>query len=181
VLKPLLNFNLLIASKIAEDSGETGKKNYVNFKKVVWHEAFRKLLETIATYSKTGYWFDCADAVKQWLFPLILILSADYEEQYVPLHQINKGPMLTISHIRSIMALISGIGSNYPCPICFVHKDELINLEKDHPLRTTESMRDALFEAQVAPTVAEGEKILKAYGLRGIPVCASLNYSIRQK
>jgi hypothetical protein len=71
------------------------------------------------------------------------------------------------------MALIWGIGSNYPCPVCLVHKDDLINLDKDYPLRTTESMRDVVFEAQATPTVAEGEMILKAYGLWGIPVCAS--------
>jgi hypothetical protein len=67
--------------QIEEEAGERGKTGYVNFKKVVWHEAFLKLLETIAGHSKAGYWFQCGDGIQRHLFPLILILSADYEEQ----------------------------------------------------------------------------------------------------
>ena len=73
----------MIQYKVEEDSDKTHKTTFVNFKKVVWHEAFRKLMETFATYSKTGYWFTCGDSVTRHLFPLVLILSADYEEQCV--------------------------------------------------------------------------------------------------
>jgi hypothetical protein len=69
--------------KVAEDAQETGKTGFVNFKRIVWHKGFYRLLETAAAYSKTGFWFDCVDAVTRFLFPLILILSADYEEQSV--------------------------------------------------------------------------------------------------
>ena len=60
---------------------EKGKKAYVDFKTVVWHESFRKLLESIRDHSKLGFWFKCGDDIIRRLFPLILILSADYEEQ----------------------------------------------------------------------------------------------------
>jgi hypothetical protein len=53
----------------------------VKHKHVVWHEAFYKLLETIEKISKTGVWHDCADEIRRHLFPLLLILSADFEEQ----------------------------------------------------------------------------------------------------
>ena len=65
-----------------EDQSETGKKNYVNFKKVVWHDAFRQLMKTLSGPSKTGCWFKCGDGVVRRLFPFVLALSADYEEQY---------------------------------------------------------------------------------------------------
>ncbi|KAF8215222.1 hypothetical protein K438DRAFT_1562013, partial [Mycena galopus ATCC 62051] len=53
---------------------------YINFKQVVWHKAFFKLLESIAAHSKTGIWTKCRDGIERQLFPLVLILVADYEE-----------------------------------------------------------------------------------------------------
>lgn len=67
--------------QVEEEAAESGKKNFVIHKNVVWHAAFRELLKTILLYSQTGYWHKCADNILQWLFPLILILSTDYEEQ----------------------------------------------------------------------------------------------------
>ncbi|EDR01163.1 uncharacterized protein LACBIDRAFT_333567 [Laccaria bicolor S238N-H82] len=67
---------------VQEDESEKGKKAYVDFKTVVWHESFRKLLESIRDHSKLGFWFKCGDDILCRLFPLILILSADYEEQW---------------------------------------------------------------------------------------------------
>ncbi|KAG1901609.1 uncharacterized protein F5891DRAFT_1187480 [Suillus fuscotomentosus] len=70
---------------VPTDSSEDGKLSYMNLKCVVWHVAFIKLLESIILYSKTGFAHICFDAVMQWLYPLILLLSADYEEQdHVP-------------------------------------------------------------------------------------------------
>jgi hypothetical protein len=69
--------------QVEEDPEESEKTAYINFKRVVWHEAFFLLLKTIISHSKTGYWIECADKVKHWLFPVILILSADFEEQEV--------------------------------------------------------------------------------------------------
>ena len=60
-----------------------GKKDYIDFKRVVWHESFRKLLDTIREPSTTGFWVKCGDNITRQLFPMVFILSADYEEQYV--------------------------------------------------------------------------------------------------
>jgi hypothetical protein len=68
--------------KIDEDAAESGKAKYVNFKRVVWHDSFRKLLASISELSKIGFHIECADGVTRHVFPAILILSADYEEQY---------------------------------------------------------------------------------------------------
>jgi hypothetical protein len=62
--------------------GESGKKDFVNMKRVVWHEAFLEILKTLEQYAKTGWYFTgCADEIPRWLFPVVLLLSADYEEQ----------------------------------------------------------------------------------------------------
>lgn len=67
--------------KIEEDQGEKGTTDYVNFKRVVWHESFRKFLESIKDYSCTGYWKKCGDSIERLLFPFVYVLSSDYEEQ----------------------------------------------------------------------------------------------------
>ena len=65
------------------DQGDASDKTFVEFKRVVWHECFKKLLESIQDFSKNGCWVKCGDDVKRWLYPAVIILSADYEEQYV--------------------------------------------------------------------------------------------------
>ena len=67
--------------QVPEDAAEEGKLGYTTLKRVVWHESFLKFLEHIAQYSKTGYSYKCYNNIPRWLFPVILILSADYEEQ----------------------------------------------------------------------------------------------------
>ena len=71
----------LTFEQVEEDSAETGKTGFVNHKQVVWHASFLKLLESSIRHSKTGYHHKCADDIVHWLFTIILILSADYEEQ----------------------------------------------------------------------------------------------------
>jgi len=68
-------------AKVEEEAEESGKKGYVNFKRVVWHSSFYELLDSIRDYSKTGFHIKCADGIVRRLYPVILILSADYEEQ----------------------------------------------------------------------------------------------------
>ncbi|KAG2142880.1 uncharacterized protein EDB93DRAFT_1241527 [Suillus bovinus] len=68
---------------VPEDAGEEGKLGYTTLKRVVWHESFKKLLEHATQYSKTGYSHKSHNDILRWLFPVILILSADYEEQSV--------------------------------------------------------------------------------------------------
>ena len=64
-----------------EDENEEGKKGFTTYKRIIWHESFWILLETIAKYAKTGYQFTCGDDVTRILYPIVLILVADYEEQ----------------------------------------------------------------------------------------------------
>jgi hypothetical protein len=68
--------------QIEENAAESGKGGYVNFKRVVWHESFYELLVSIRELSKVGYHIKCGDGETRHIYPAILILAADYEEQY---------------------------------------------------------------------------------------------------
>jgi hypothetical protein len=126
--------------------------SYTNLKRVVWHESFLILLETIILISKTGFAHECYDGILRWLFPLILILSADYEEQCV-------------------MALIRGFGSDCPCPVCLVPKKQLTDHSTTYPMRTVE---DAQAGLQLwSRDRAAGEAELKKQSLRPVKVCDS--------
>ncbi|KAF9231165.1 hypothetical protein BU15DRAFT_90973 [Melanogaster broomeanus] len=142
---------------VPEDTEEEGKLGYTNLKRVVWHESFVKLLETVTLYSQTGYAHTCYDQLTRWLFPLILILSADYEEQ-------------------CMMSLIRGRNGKCPCPVCLVPLDQLHDLSKTFALRTMDQGQDALRRYNYSR--AEGEAILKALGLRPIEnIFWSVKYS----
>ncbi|KAI9457934.1 hypothetical protein HD554DRAFT_2042222 [Boletus coccyginus] len=67
---------------VPEPAKDEHKTSWTNFKRVIWHESFTILLEDLFQLSQTGYKHKCYDEVERWLFPLILILSADYEELY---------------------------------------------------------------------------------------------------
>ncbi|KAI6011650.1 hypothetical protein EDC04DRAFT_2871060 [Pisolithus marmoratus] len=84
---------------VPEDSANDRKLSYTNLKRVVWHQAFLKLLDSITCLSKVGFTYKTYDDLMRTLYPIILILSADYEEQCV-------------------MSLIRGLNSSCPCPIC---------------------------------------------------------------
>ncbi|KAG1763350.1 hypothetical protein EV702DRAFT_982923 [Suillus placidus] len=132
---------------VPEDSEEDGKLMYVNLKRVVWHEGFLKLLETIILYAKTGYAHLCYDGIVRWLYAFILLLSADYEEQCV-------------------MALIWGTNCHCPCPICLVPSDKLYDNASTYPIRSPEDAQ-ACVELWNRDKKA-GEEALKKRGLRPV-------------
>ncbi|KAG1739543.1 hypothetical protein EDB19DRAFT_1928076 [Suillus lakei] len=128
---------------VAEDANEEGKTGFTNLKRVIWHESFAVFLELVAQYSKTGYAHKCFDQILRWLFPILLILSADYEEQ-------------------CMMSLIRGHHSKCPCPVCIVPIDELHDLSKSFRLR---SMQDAIAALDVyEKSKTRGEELM-SYGI----------------
>ena len=62
------------------DTDKSGR-HYADFKRVVWHNGFDLILKDILLHAKTGYSMDCGDDILRRIFPIVLILSADYEEQ----------------------------------------------------------------------------------------------------
>lgn len=67
-------------TKVPEPAKDEGKLMYTNYKHVIWHEAFLRILDKLAELSNVGYRHKCYDEIVRWLFPIILILSADYKE-----------------------------------------------------------------------------------------------------
>ncbi|KAG2131054.1 hypothetical protein DEU56DRAFT_757678 [Suillus clintonianus] len=132
---------------VPEDSDEDGKLSYTNLKRVVWHESFSILFITIILLSATGFAHECYDGIQRWLFPLILILSADYEEQCV-------------------MALIRGLKSGCPCPVCLVPREALTDHSTTYPKCTVEDAQNRV--ALWSRDHVEGEAELKKQSLRPI-------------
>ncbi|KAI6143422.1 hypothetical protein BKA82DRAFT_4331282 [Pisolithus tinctorius] len=130
---------------VPESAKEEGKTGYTNYKRVIWHEAFLCIIDRLAEPSKLGYRYECYDKITRWLFPLILILSADYEEQ-------------------CMMSLIRGTKSKRPCPVCLVPLEDLSQLAKSFPTHTIRQAKEALAIYQEKKSA--GEPILKALGLR---------------
>ncbi|KAG2103715.1 uncharacterized protein F5147DRAFT_746667 [Suillus discolor] len=137
---------------VKEDPKHGKKKSFVNFKNAVWHESFLKLLEAVIVHLKSGYWFECWDPVQHLLWPLILILNADYKEQCV-------------------MSLIQGLKGKFPCPVCLVPQEQQSVLSDAHPLCTSTHSLDILNAARSTSTEKEKEKQLKAYSLCDVENC----------
>ncbi|KAJ7195421.1 hypothetical protein C8J57DRAFT_1646956 [Mycena rebaudengoi] len=133
---------------IEEDSAQSKKPGYVNFKNAVWHQSFYKLLESIVSHSKTGFWTDCGDGEQRWLFPVVLILASDYEE-------------------ACTMALIRGLKALYPCPICYIKSDEQSDHKATPILRDSEKSKKIVHQATKLPGEAR-ENLLKDNGLRNV-------------
>ncbi|KAJ7757236.1 hypothetical protein DFH07DRAFT_868144 [Mycena maculata] len=134
---------------VKDDPQENNKPAFSNFKNIVWHTALYKLLESLVPPSKTGYWTTFGDEIARWLWPIILILAADYEE-------------------ACVMALIRGLQGLYPCPICFVPWNEQSDLSAEHPLRTGSESQHIVEQARELRTAADREEHLKDHGLRDV-------------
>ncbi|KAI5987144.1 hypothetical protein F5J12DRAFT_916092 [Pisolithus orientalis] len=135
---------LPIVPELAKEEGKTG---YTNFKRVIWHTAFFQLLEKVVELSKVGYLHECYNKVLCWLFPLVLILSANYEE-------------------LCVMTLIQGTKSKCPFLFCLVPLEQLWDLKKTYEMCTTEQHKRALALFEEKKMV--GEKKLKSLGLHPV-------------
>ena len=68
------------------------------------------------------------------------------------------------------MALIRGVMSNFPCPICLIPREQISNFPDPYPLRTRENVVATLEKARSQQSAEEKEAILAAEGLRNIDV-----------
>ncbi|KAI0754076.1 hypothetical protein C8Q80DRAFT_1296322 [Daedaleopsis nitida] len=108
-----------------EDSNEEGKLSFTTHKRAVWHESFWVILQAISSVydwgSGRGQKFPCGDGIERVLYPKVLILSGDYEEQ-------------------CMMSLIRGAGGIETCPVCHVPQDKqhILGTHNLFPLRTNE-------------------------------------------
>ncbi|KAG2093553.1 hypothetical protein BD769DRAFT_1615706 [Suillus cothurnatus] len=134
---------------VKEDKKHSGKPAFVNFKNTVWHTSFLKLLACLVPLSKLGSSVKCWDDIVRIFYPIILILSADYEEQVV-------------------MALIRGLMGKFPCPICLVPREELSKISNVHRLRTSVDAKALRARARESTTLEVREQILSSESLRDV-------------
>ncbi|KAI6099252.1 hypothetical protein EV401DRAFT_2061862 [Pisolithus croceorrhizus] len=108
--------------------------------------SFKKILGTIEKELGMGCWVKCWDGLACHFFPVVLILSTDYEEQ-------------------AVMALVHGIKSNFPCPMCLVPHDDISKFPAQCELHTSVEVIKVLQEAQSQETTEKREQILMQQGL----------------
>ncbi|KAF9044107.1 hypothetical protein BJ165DRAFT_1594751 [Panaeolus papilionaceus] len=133
---------------ISELSSESGKQAFVNHKREVWHQAVSEIFDSLNDWMQLGTSIQCGDGVVRQIFPRLLMISADYEEQ-------------------SDMALTRGARAHFPCPVCLVFKDDIPKVSQKAAPRTTERMRALWTEVQ-EHTAADRETSLQAVGLRDV-------------
>jgi len=68
------------------------------------------------------------------------------------------------------MALIRGTKANHPCPICFVHQDNLAEITKTWKLRTAAHTQELLNKVHRMQRSQDREKLLMAHGIRNVNV-----------
>lgn len=74
----LIDFSL---SKPPEPASETHKRKWVDHKRRVWHESVTEILASIRNAAAFGMPVLCGDGIRRVIYPNILIISADYDEQ----------------------------------------------------------------------------------------------------
>ena len=79
--------------------------------------------------------------------------------------------------IRSIMVLIRGVGSLFPCPWCLIPEAKLGNYSARAALRTTAGTKAKIQDAQGKRTATERKEVLEAAGLRDVDVHVCSYYS----
>ncbi|RPD68252.1 hypothetical protein L226DRAFT_527358 [Lentinus tigrinus ALCF2SS1-7] len=144
---------------VVEDEDEEGKLGYTNLKRVVWHKAFWVLLKELAKVYSIGQKTQCGDNIEHVLYPVILILSADYEEQ-------------------AMMSLIHGPNGLAPCPICLVPKDQqhVIHWPPDtaYPLQDYQEVQEIVEKHMSA---GAKEALLQPLGIRPVHILVPACYN----
>ena len=56
---------------------------WVDLKRKVWHKSFHEIVQSIENAANFGTILMCGDGLERQIFPRVLIISADFEEQYI--------------------------------------------------------------------------------------------------
>lgn len=73
------------------------------------------------------------------------------------------------------MALIRGVMSNFPCPICLIPREQISKFPDPYPLRMCENVLATLEKARSQQSADEKEAILAAEGLRDVDISSWLS------
>ncbi|KAJ7591788.1 hypothetical protein C8J56DRAFT_1003241 [Mycena floridula] len=146
---------LLVYMPIVTDPGAPGERSeqekydFQQFKKEIYQAVLEVIFKSLRSHSRNGYAFKFGDGKVRVGHPGIEIESMDGEE---------------IAHWTGVHAATA----QHPCPKCVVDKSELHSLSLQSTTQTTSLMRDALDDAQAAPTKTEKGKILQQFGMHDI-------------
>lgn len=169
----------LIVAKLKEEGGKKSDSEFVHYKRVVWHKSFKAILLPITDLSKSGLWLICGDKEDHQLWIWIVILSADYEEQWALFASLilsNRQNSLYFVQFRSFMSLLRGPKSLFPCIVCLVPRAQITKLWKDWERRTGEKAKQVLAHSRAQLTKGAAEEVLKNWSLRGADVSAYFQY-----
>ncbi|ESK82060.1 hypothetical protein Moror_13415 [Moniliophthora roreri MCA 2997] len=131
---------------INQESKHSGKTSFVDFKVIVWHQSAIKMFESIRIYCKVECILDCSDRICRLLYPILLALSADYEEQCA-------------------MCLIHGLSALHLCPKCMVGKEKLLQLSERWDAHSPEDMTHILNQVAAMAWKGDQKDLLKQYSL----------------
>ena len=72
------------SKKLKETANDKGTEEFAELKGAVWHECLHVILAEIRRIAMVGEEVLCGDDIVRCFYLVLLILSADYEEQSVP-------------------------------------------------------------------------------------------------
>ncbi|KDQ11826.1 hypothetical protein BOTBODRAFT_113908 [Botryobasidium botryosum FD-172 SS1] len=138
--------------KVAKIKGDKDKAVFKNYKREVFHKALSYILESLEDPAEYGHEMVCGDDKLRTTYPMVSILSTDFEEQCE-------------------LALTRGPLSNFPCTVCLVPHDEQHDLcGAEYPLRSAAASQAVYEEAHrlllTRGNIGRAEDLLKAVGLR---------------
>ncbi|KAK0484117.1 hypothetical protein EDD18DRAFT_1361964 [Armillaria luteobubalina] len=135
---------------IKEEAKFKKKVYYIDFKRRVWHAAFKYIIEPLFVPSRIGGWVHLSLVNTDiQMFPRLPIKSCDYDEV-------------------NFIVLIRGINGLKPCIICLVLKLEQYNLDIRYELWTKHQTQEILADAAAILTKGARNKFLSGFGLRNI-------------
>ncbi|EMD40065.1 hypothetical protein CERSUDRAFT_46326 [Gelatoporia subvermispora B] len=129
----------------SETLGESAEE--ADFKRIVWHHSSWKCLESLVGPAQFGEWMIARDGVKRWVFPTIIIVSADYEEQCV-------------------IGTNRGTKGSAPCCVCYACRNGLFQYCEKFKARTHKESQELYREAQQLLSKTAKRDHLKPFGIR---------------
>ncbi|KAG8700989.1 hypothetical protein FRC09_005626 [Ceratobasidium sp. 395] len=133
---------------VVEEDKSLNSSDMAEVRVHVYHEAWKKILESIELAAKEGKLVRCGDGVVRLLFLVLGAISADYEE------------------LMKLLALL-GAKSGFPCPLCLVPREQQGDLSgRKWPLRTYEGTMNVHEQAAKARTATAAQEIRREQSLR---------------
>ncbi|KAJ7613048.1 hypothetical protein FB45DRAFT_759393 [Roridomyces roridus] len=142
---------MVVVTDPGDPDDRTDAQNYewAQFRREIYQQVLETIFAALYRPACTGETITCADNVTRVFYPGFLIESLDMEEAW------------NFTCCRAGRA-------NFPCPRCLVRQGMLGCLQKRFPLRTTQTMRRVVQQAQRAATATRKEEMLRGTGLHDV-------------